>query len=157
MVLRYNIERKKILHNHLKLLKVMRATLERISIHKETFSRATFKRVKGVEEFDDDREVFKRRMGLRHYFKELRMNMARIKKAKESRSGTASQDGAVKPEGKKKASKKSKKPAAAGEGEEEQKSPEAKEKKPKTAAEKTGKSNRDTAGGSSKGPRNNTP
>jgi hypothetical protein len=34
--------------------------------------------VSGVEDSDSEEEVFKRRMGLRHYFKELRMNMQRI-------------------------------------------------------------------------------
>ena len=50
-------------------------------------------------------------MGLRHYFKELKMNMIRIQKSKEARSGTTS--------------------AAAGEGNPAKKKP---AKKKKTAA-----------------------
>lgn len=38
-----------------------------------------------VEDSDSDREVFKRRMGMRLYFKELKMNMERIKKSKRDR------------------------------------------------------------------------
>jgi hypothetical protein len=49
--------------------------LDRIATQKQTFSRACFTRVAGVEEFDTDDEVYRRRMGLRRYFKELRMNM----------------------------------------------------------------------------------
>ena len=86
-VLRYNIERKKIHEKHIKFLKVLRAILERISIERRNFSRACFTRVAGVEEFDTDDEVFKRRMGMRQYFKELRMNMARIERSKEMKSG----------------------------------------------------------------------
>jgi len=38
-----------------------------------------------VEDNDSDYELFKRRMGIRNYFKELKMNMQRIKKAKGER------------------------------------------------------------------------
>jgi hypothetical protein len=43
-----------------------------------TFSQACFTRVQDVEDADSEWELFRRRMGLRHYFKELKMNMARI-------------------------------------------------------------------------------
>ena len=49
-------------------------------------TRATMMRVEEVEEEDDEYEMFKRRMGMRNYFKELRMNMARIAKAKSERA-----------------------------------------------------------------------
>jgi len=51
------------------------------------FSRACFTRVSGVEDSDSEEEVFKRRMGLRHYFKELRMNIQRIQKSKDAKAG----------------------------------------------------------------------
>jgi hypothetical protein len=60
--------------------------LDRIATQKQTFSRACFTRVAGVEEFDTDDEVYRRRMGLRRYFKELRMNMQRIERAKEQKA-----------------------------------------------------------------------
>jgi hypothetical protein len=100
-VLNYNIERKKIHVRHLKLLKVLRALLERISTQKQTFSRACFTRVVGVEDFDSDHEVFRRRMGLRHYFKELRMNMGRIAKAKDAKAGIRNEEKAEKKKAKK--------------------------------------------------------
>ena len=84
-VLQYNIQRKYIHTMHLKLLKVMRGILERLSLGVE-FSTACFLPVQGVEEGDCNWELYRRRMGLRHYFKELKMNMQRIKKAKEARS-----------------------------------------------------------------------
>ena len=43
--------------------------------------------MEGIEDSDTDNEVFKRRMGLRHYFKELKMNMQRISKSKDSKKG----------------------------------------------------------------------
>jgi hypothetical protein len=45
-----------------------------------------------VEDFDSDYEVFKRRMGLRHYFKELKMNTQRIQKSKDQKSGVRNQE-----------------------------------------------------------------
>lgn len=88
-VLQYNIQRKHIYHMHHKLLRVMRAILERISEGVE-YSQACFMRVGGVEDGDSEWEMYRRRMGLRHYFKELKMNMARIKRAKEARDAPAS-------------------------------------------------------------------
>lgn len=55
----------------------------------------------GVEDFDSDYEVFRRRMGLRHYFKELRMNMTRIAKAKDARAGVRNEAKAEKKKAKK--------------------------------------------------------
>ena len=36
---------------------------------------ACFKRIEGLEDNDTLQEVFERRMGMRHYFKELKMNL----------------------------------------------------------------------------------
>jgi len=44
--------------------------------------------VEGVEDNDSEYIMFKRRMGMREYLKELKMNMQRIKKAKSARSKT---------------------------------------------------------------------
>lgn len=38
--------------------------------------------VEGVEDKDSEYEIFKRRMGMRQYFKELKMNLDKIEKAK---------------------------------------------------------------------------
>lgn len=51
------------------------------------------RRVEGIEDDDSEWELFKRRMGMRNYFKELKMNLQRIKKSKEARAKT----GASKP------------------------------------------------------------
>lgn len=100
-VLQYNIQRKLIYKSHLKLLIVMRAVLERIQEGVE-YSRATIMRVEEVEDRDSEWELYKRRMGLRHYFKELRMNMARIQRAKDARAGWAEGASEKKPKKKKK-------------------------------------------------------
>lgn len=88
-VLVYNIEQKRVLLSHLKLLRVTKAILERIGVNKETFSNACFRRVEAVEEGDSDEEMYRRRMGLRHYFKDLKMNTLRIAKAKGAREATS--------------------------------------------------------------------
>jgi hypothetical protein len=49
--------------------------LERIDDGLETISRATFKKVEKIEDQDSDFEIFKRRMSMRQYFKELKMNL----------------------------------------------------------------------------------
>ena len=85
-VIQHNLQRKKTLHYHTKLLKVLRAILERIQVNQDSMSRATMLRVEDVEDSDSDYELFKRRMGMRNYFKELKMNMQRIAKAKAERS-----------------------------------------------------------------------
>eukprot|EP00347_Sterkiella_histriomuscorum_P010062 403338831 len=85
-ILQHNIQRKILYNNHLKLLKVVKAILEQIQFNQETFTRATYKRIEGVEDNDSLYEIFKRRMGMRNYFKELKMNMARIKKSKSEKS-----------------------------------------------------------------------
>mmetsp|Transcript_42470 Transcript_42470/g.40712 ORF Transcript_42470/g.40712 Transcript_42470/m.40712 type:complete len:169 (+) Transcript_42470:1605-2111(+) len=81
-VLLHNIQLKKIFHSQLKLLRVMKAILERIQVGQESFSRATFKPVPEIEQDDDKETIFRRRMSLREYFKNLKMNMGRIKKNK---------------------------------------------------------------------------
>ena len=74
--------------------------------------------------------MFKRRMGLRQYFKELKMNMDRIKKSKDSKAGIRNTE---------KKDKKAKKPKEENKEEALSKSslgasPADKEKKPKTKA-----------------------
>ena len=53
-VILYNIERKKLYLNHLKLLRVMKGILERIGVTKEPFSQASVRRVERVEDSDND-------------------------------------------------------------------------------------------------------
>lgn len=57
-------------------------------------------KVEGIEDSDSDHVIFKRRMGMRNYFKEFKMNLQRIKKAKMERA-----KGKVPKEEKKKATK----------------------------------------------------
>ena len=64
----------------------MKAILESITYNQDTFTRATLRRIEGVEDQDSDYEMFKRRMGMRNYFKELKMNIERIKKSKAAKS-----------------------------------------------------------------------
>ena len=77
----------------------------------------------GVEDFDTDEEVYRRRMGLRRYFKELRMNMQRIERAKDQKAAGRNEE-------KKKTKKAKKDGEGAGEG---GASPGEKEKKSKTS------------------------
>ncbi len=58
-----------------------------------------------LESADTDDEVFRRRMGMRSYFKELKMSMTRIQETKNAR--LKSSDGS-KPKAKKKKAKQSK-------------------------------------------------
>ncbi len=81
--------------SHLKLLRVMKGILERLEGN-ESFSNASFRRVEGLEEGDTEEEVYRRRMGLRHYFKELKMNMQRITRAKGLREAGPSKPKKVK-------------------------------------------------------------
>mmetsp|Transcript_14126 Transcript_14126/g.10191 ORF Transcript_14126/g.10191 Transcript_14126/m.10191 type:complete len:86 (-) Transcript_14126:142-399(-) len=72
-ILQYNVEAKKIFLSQVKLLKIMRLILERIQVGKETVSRATFRLVKEFESDDNKEDIFRRRMSLRTYFKNLEM------------------------------------------------------------------------------------
>jgi hypothetical protein len=127
---------KKIHERHLKLLRVQRWILNNISAG-GSFSRACFTRVSGVEDLDSEEEVFRRRMGLRHYFKELKMNIQRIQKSKDAKAGIRNNE--------KKAAKKSPKkaPKEESKGEVTAKSalggasPAEKEKKSKTSEKPT--------------------
>lgn len=60
-------------------MKILESTNEEISDLEWT--KLTFERVQ-VETQDTDEEVFLRRMGMRSYFKELKMSMRRIKEGK---------------------------------------------------------------------------
>jgi hypothetical protein len=79
----------------------MQGTLQRILVEQQSFTRALFKRIEGVEDADSDWEVYRRRMGLRHYFKELKMNMTRIAKSKAARDPSESSTAKKKKKGKK--------------------------------------------------------
>ena len=86
--------------------------------------------MEGVEDADGEEEMFKRRMGLRQYFKELKMNIERIKKSKDAKAGVRNTE---------KKDKKAKKPKEESKEEGVSKSalgasPADKEKKPKTKA-----------------------
>ena len=94
-----------------------------------------------MEDFDPDEEVYRRRMGMRQYFKELKMNIQRIERAKEQKAQGRSED-------KKRGVTKTKKPKGEmGEGGE---SPGEKEKKSKTAAKVVGATSGGKKGGSKK-------
>lgn len=80
-VLQFNIQRKIIFHQHVKLLRVLKVILDEVPLTQD-FRKSTFKRIPGIEDDDSDYELFKRRMGMRNYFKELKMNILRIKKSK---------------------------------------------------------------------------
>ena len=72
--------------DHLKLLKVAKAIVERIQElpvgDEREFSRATMLPVLPYEEKDSAEEQFRRRMGMRKYFNQLSMNLVRIKNTK---------------------------------------------------------------------------
>jgi hypothetical protein len=66
------------------LLQVLQRILTKINeleigeLTDQTWTRLTFERVSPLESADTDDEVFRRRMGMRTYFKELKMSMTRI-------------------------------------------------------------------------------
>lgn len=77
----YNIGIKKIHQGHLKLLKVVRSILERIETlsvdDAEAFARATTVRTR-IEKQDSESTLFKTRMAIASYFKQLRMHMVQV-------------------------------------------------------------------------------
>jgi len=85
MAYEYNINIKKILAEHLKLLHIIVGLLDRIDedLTDAEYARATTMRVKTLEGNDSDELVFKRRMGLRTYFKEIRMHTTKIRDLKQ--------------------------------------------------------------------------
>lgn len=62
----------------------MRTILERVNDDKESISRASLRVIEELGESKDkiDEEMFKFRMGMRNYLKELKMNIERIQKSK---------------------------------------------------------------------------
>ena len=66
------------------LLQVLQRILTKVNeleigeLTDQTWTRLTFERVSPLESADTDDEVFRRRMGMRTYFKELKMSMTRI-------------------------------------------------------------------------------
>jgi hypothetical protein len=96
----YNIEQKQIYHHHLKMLKVLRAILSKISysLSDSEWTKLTFERT-DFEVDDSDADVFRRRMGMRTYFKELRMNTRKLQESKSA--ATTSQQGKPAKKGKK--------------------------------------------------------
>ena len=76
--LQYNIGLKIIHQNAIKLYKVLIEILTLIDENKEPFTSACFKRIESLEQKDSIDEIYERRMALRQYFKELKMNQNRI-------------------------------------------------------------------------------
>ena len=81
-LLLYNIQQRKIYMSAVKLLRVLFKILELIQNQKEPLTSACFKRIEGLEDNDTLQEIFERRMGMRQYFKELKMNVTRVEKMK---------------------------------------------------------------------------
>jgi hypothetical protein len=66
---------KKIYENSIKLMKVCKQMLKKIKFDSEPFTSVLFKRVAGLEDNDSIEEIYDRRMGLKDYFKHLKMNL----------------------------------------------------------------------------------
>ena len=100
-ILKHNITAKQIYYGQLKTLKVIKAILERltdIEIDDDSgYARATQLPVEGLETEDEENEFFRRHMGMRNYFKLLKMSMVAVRNAKlnleeKKRNGTAGDD-----------------------------------------------------------------
>jgi len=78
----------------LKFLGVLKAILQRMedvdvdALIATEFKKSTLLRVEPLEDGDSEEIMFKRRMGLRYYFKDLFMNVERIEKTKKSRAAS---------------------------------------------------------------------
>ena len=115
-ILKHNVSMKRIFNEHLKLLVVLTALLQRFQsaeatdpqISNQTWTSLTFERVSPEEDDDDDFTVFKRRMGMRKYFKELMIQTKQIVITKANRAKQPQVDKPKKPTS---AVKKKKKPA----------------------------------------------
>jgi hypothetical protein len=81
MVVSYNLGIKRIHKSHIKLLKVLQSILERIEVlnvdDAKAFARATTVRTR-IEKEDSDEDLFKTRMAIRSYLKQLRMHMVQV-------------------------------------------------------------------------------
>jgi hypothetical protein len=81
IVVQYNLGIKRIHKSHIKLLKVLRSILERIETlnveDEKAFARATTVRTR-IEKEDSDEVLFKTRMAIRSYLKQLRMHMVQV-------------------------------------------------------------------------------
>ena len=67
--------------------------METAELTEHAWTMLTFERMSHLESADTDDEVFRRRMGMRTYFKELKMSMQRIEETKIARAKNA--DGTV--------------------------------------------------------------
>lgn len=89
--MKLNIVTKEIYMAHVKMLKVLEAILQKIKdldwstigIDGDSkYARVTHQSVDGIEDADSPEEFYKRRMGLRRYFNQLRMSLERVRNAK---------------------------------------------------------------------------
>ena len=84
----------KIIYNgHIKTLSTLLSILTRLSeqedIQSESlFARITHETVAELEGADSENEVFNRRMGMRHYLKQLRTNMLKVNASKQAREAS---------------------------------------------------------------------
>ena len=63
--------------------------LDQVPIDDEAgFARATYGRVDTLESDDSDNEIFNRRMGIRFYLKQLRVNMVKLHASKIARQAS---------------------------------------------------------------------
>ena len=88
-MLKLNAVTKTIFFEHMKTLKVLRAIIDRIEevdIDDDiAYARATHWPVKSLEANDSEEDLFKRRMGMRKYLNQLRLNLVRVRNAKEAK------------------------------------------------------------------------
>lgn len=64
----------------------MLSKIKNISLEDDAeYAKVTHELVSGIEDGDEDEEIFKRRMGLRNYFKQLRMSLPLVQNAKRLR------------------------------------------------------------------------
>ena len=74
----------------MKTLKILRTILERIKglsdpDDEDSFAKACHERVQGLEDEEDLEDVFRRRMGMRHYLNQLKLSLVRVKNAKKAK------------------------------------------------------------------------
>jgi len=91
-LLKLNVVTKKVYFSHVKTLRILQVTLEKLSVlavgDEVGYARVTHERVETLEDTDSDLELFRRRMGMRSYLKQLKQNLTRVHASKQAKEAS---------------------------------------------------------------------
>lgn len=94
-LIKLNVVTKMIYWRHVKILNTLLHILTRLkelqlddTFSDVAFARVTHEAILGLEDSDSDSEQFFRRMGLRHYLKQLKANMLKVSASKQAKEAS---------------------------------------------------------------------